>query len=280
MIELLLPLISFTIAFFSSLAGLSGAFLLIPFQVSVLGLVDPTVNATNFLYNVIAIPSGVYRYAKERRFLWILAISMISGVIPGIFVGSLIRTTVLLEAEKFKIFVGLVLLYLGIRTFYTVLRRDKINEKFKEFGVLKAELKMHKKGVGLTEFEFWGEIYKFSPIKVCLVALLIGIIGGIYGVGGGVLLTPIVVTLFRLPLYTIAGASLFGTFIASIAGVLNYTALGYPPNLRIGILLGIGGFFGVYNGARIQKYVPERIIRTILSLLILALAFRYLSVLV
>ncbi len=84
---LLTFLTAFVVAFFASPAGVSGAFLLLPFQVSVLGIIDPTVNATNFLYNTIAIPSAVYRYWKERRMLWILAFVMIVGYLPGIYVG-------------------------------------------------------------------------------------------------------------------------------------------------------------------------------------------------
>ena len=63
------PLIPFFTAFFissfTSMAGVSGAFLLLPFQVSVLHYSAPSVSATNHVFNVVAIPSGVYRYIKE-----------------------------------------------------------------------------------------------------------------------------------------------------------------------------------------------------------------------
>jgi hypothetical protein len=34
---------------------------------SVLGFVSPSVTPTNLVFNITAIPSGVYRYLKERR---------------------------------------------------------------------------------------------------------------------------------------------------------------------------------------------------------------------
>ncbi len=58
---LLPPLISLVISFFTSMGGISGAFLLLPFQMSVLGYTAPSVSGTNHVFNIFAIPSGVYR---------------------------------------------------------------------------------------------------------------------------------------------------------------------------------------------------------------------------
>ena len=46
------PMVAFAISFFTSMAGISGAFLLLPFQVSILGFTGPSVSATNLLYTV------------------------------------------------------------------------------------------------------------------------------------------------------------------------------------------------------------------------------------
>jgi uncharacterized membrane protein YfcA len=43
-------LVAFFISFFTSMAGVSGAFLLLPFQMSVLGLATPAVSATNLVF--------------------------------------------------------------------------------------------------------------------------------------------------------------------------------------------------------------------------------------
>ena len=65
--------VAFVVSFFTSMGGVSGAFLLLPFQVSVLGFTSPAVSSTNLVYNIVAIPSGVYRYIKEGRMAWPLA---------------------------------------------------------------------------------------------------------------------------------------------------------------------------------------------------------------
>lgn len=63
-------IVAFVVSFFTSMGGVSGAFLLLPFQVSVLGFTSPSVSPTNLVYNIVAIPSGVYRYIKEGRMAW------------------------------------------------------------------------------------------------------------------------------------------------------------------------------------------------------------------
>ena len=257
-------LTAFIIALVTSPAGISGAILLMPFQISVLGIRDPSANATNFLYNVIAIPSGVYRYWREGRFLWILSSFMILGYFFGIFSGAIIRTKFLIEFARFKLVVGIVLLFLGI----SVLR------PLKRYAVAKA-IVVEKMSIWKVKFRM-DRIYEFEPIKVFTASLLIGIIGGIYGVGGGALISPILIGLFRLPPYAIAGANLFGTFISSVFGIFSYSLLGYNPKLDIGLSMGLGGLFGIYIGSRIQKYIPEKIIRIALGFLMIILALKYL----
>jgi len=61
------PLVAMVVSFFTSMGGVSGAFLLLPFQVSVLNYTSPGASGTNFIFNVVAIPSGVYRFHKEKR---------------------------------------------------------------------------------------------------------------------------------------------------------------------------------------------------------------------
>ncbi len=85
------PLAGFVLAFFCSMVGISGAFLLMPFQMSVLGYVAPSVSATNLVFNLVAIPSGVWRYAHEGRMDWPLARLIALGTLPGLLAGWWLR---------------------------------------------------------------------------------------------------------------------------------------------------------------------------------------------
>ena len=108
------PLVAFIISFFTSMAGVSGAFFILPFQMSVFGFTTPSVSSTNFLYNVVGIPGGVYRYIRETRMSWPLTWVIVSGTLPGVLTGYYLRVSYLPDPKSFKFFVGIVLLYIGV----------------------------------------------------------------------------------------------------------------------------------------------------------------------
>ncbi len=287
------PLVAFIVSFFGSMGGISGAFLLLPFQMSFLGYTHPSVSATNQLYNTVAIPSGVWRFIKEGRMLWPLTVVIIVGTLPGVFIGAIIRATWLPDATNFKLFAACVLLYIGGR-----MLRDLMHPSLKQHKAMstmdiktEAHQGMHTAQTNIhniqwnmqrVQYTFQGEEFSFPVRGIFSITLLVGIIGGIYGIGGGAFLSPLFMSFFGLPIYTVAGASLMGTLITSIAGVIFYISIApwYPhlsmqPDWFLGILFGLGGAAGMYIGARCQRYVPAKYIKYILITVLLGTAGQY-----
>ncbi|SHE80262.1 hypothetical protein SAMN02745218_00828 [Desulfofundulus australicus DSM 11792] len=301
------PLVAFLVSSITASAGVSGAFLLLPFMVSVLGFTTPAVSPTNLIYNIVAIPGGLARYIREGRMAWPLTWVVIIATLPGVFVGAWIRIRYLPDPKAFKFFVGLVLLYLGVRLLYETTGRylkskeqtRNLEKKFRErvqqikeesagriAAGLPPEAVVKTRSVSLRkiEYDFWGETFSFSTPVVFTLALVVGLIGGIYGIGGGAIIAPFVVSVLGLPVYTVAGAALAGTFLTSIAGVIVYHLLsltaagaqaGVSPDWLLGALFGAGGLLGTYFGAYLQKYLPERLIRGVLGSLVTFLAISY-----
>jgi len=282
------PLIPFTVAFvvsfFTSMGGVSGAFLLLPFQMSILGYTAPSVSGTNQVFNIVAIPSGVYQYIREERMLWPLTWAVIIGTLPGVFIGAWVRIKYLPDPRNFKLFAGMVLFYIGLRLLW-----DIIKNKDQKKGLQPTHKAGYRSPINLLEsnirkvkFDYDGETHRFSPPIIYIICFLVGIIGGIYGIGGGAIVAPFFVAIIGLPVYTVAGAALMGTFITSVAGVAFYQLLSWiytdmaiAPDWTLGALFGFGGLFGMYLGARTQKYVSARIIKGILCACVLFVAARY-----
>jgi uncharacterized protein len=250
------PAVAFVIALLTTPAGVSGAFLLMPFQMSVLGFVSPAVAPTNLIYNVVSVPGGLARYIKEHRMVWPLAWTIAAATLPGLFLGALIRIRYLPDPRYAKAFVGCVLLYLGVRLL-----------------------------LGRAPDCPSGPIehYSFNPTLVA-VCLTVGVVGGIYGIGGGAMIAPFLMTVLRLPARVVAGASLFGTLVTSVAGVAIFETLARTqlsagtlvrPDWALGILFGLGGLAGSYCGARLQKHLSERWIRLFLGCLVIGLGLNY-----
>jgi uncharacterized membrane protein YfcA len=280
------PLVAFGISFFTSMGGVSGAFLLLPFQVSYLGFDSPSVSATNHIFNIVAIPSGVYRYLKEGRMVWPLTWAVIIGTLPGVLAGSIIRIQYLPDPTSFKRFVAVVLLYIGCRMTGDILRKKSKPNKKTETPLGEKNSVVSNSYFTLKElgYTFEGKQYRVTTFAIMSLSLTVGMIGGIYGIGGGAIIAPFFVSIFRLPIYTVAGAALMGTMITSIAGVLFFQAIApwYPemtvaPDWRLGLLFGFGGFAGMYCGARLQKFVPPRLIKSILTFCLLFTGLKYLG---
>lgn len=282
-----LPLVvAFVISFFTSMAGLSGAFLLLPFQVSFLGFTSPAVSPTNLVFNIVAIPSGVIRYMREGRMIWPLTWVVVAGTLPGVVVGAWVRITYLPDPAAFKVFVGCVLLYLGVRMFWD-LRRKKTNQTPppapEDFVVHSREFNWRR-----MVFDFQGQSYSVSMPVLFSLSLAVGVIGGIYGIGGGAMIAPFYVAICGLPIHAVAGAVLMGTFVTSVAGVAFFQAvapfyansgLAVAPDWLLGGLFGLGGLGGMYLGARMQRLVPAVWLKALLAVLMLFVAVRYLGAL-
>jgi uncharacterized membrane protein YfcA len=300
------PLVALIVSFFTSMGGVSGAFLLLPFQMSFLNFTSPSVSATNFVYNVVAIPSGVFRFIREGRMAWPLTWVVIIGTLPGVFIGYYLRVLYLPDPKAFKLFVGCVLLYIGMRLIYELTGKASsgkakmraLEEKFRERTKQIRERQKSRVASGLPpeavvktvsvslkeiEYEFWGEKFSFNTAGMLVLAAIVGVIGGTYGIGGGAIIAPFCVAVFHLPVYTVAGAALMGTFLTSVLGVTFYSIMPVKagmvtsPDWMLGFLFGAGGFIGIYLGARFQKFVPQKAIKLMLGTIIVFLAIRYIS---
>jgi len=297
------PLVALVISFFTSMGGVSGAFLILPFQMSFLGYTNPSVSATNQLFNIVAIPSGVYRYIREGRMVWPLTWVVIIGTLPGVFIGAVVRIVYLPDPKNFKLFAAAVLLYIGVRIFRDLVRKSppgpekaSSERRFQELvrqyrkrdealqGARGALPAVHMTHFSLKRlgYEFYGERFDIPVWGTFALSFVVGIVGGIYGIGGGAIMAPFFVSFFHLPVYTVAGAALMGTFITSVGGVAFYEAMAplYPhmsvaADWRLGILFGLGGMCGMYLGARCQKFVPAKAIKWMLSGIIIFTALKY-----
>lgn len=231
--------------------GVSGAVFLLPVQLSVLHVPSPAVTPTNLLFNVVSGPGALLRYARSGQLRSPLARQLIVGTVPGVICGAVLRVFVFSGGQAFRLIAAAVLLPLGawlcMRTLF-------------------AQSMMPQR--------------EWPAARVTGLAMCIGVVGGIYGIGGGSILGPILVGRGQ-PVAVVAPAALASTFAASIVGALTYAALAFvkhgdiAPNWPLGLLCGAGGLIGGYLGARLQPLVPETVLRLLLGLTAIAVGACY-----
>jgi uncharacterized protein len=234
----------------STPAGVSGAVFLLPFQVSVLGTASSAATPTNLLYNVVATPGALYRYWRQGQTGGQLTAVLLVGTIPGVIGGAVIRALVLPGPQALEIIIAVVLIPLG---------------------------------AWLAVFAKPGDDaphLALSARQIVGAALVVGIVGGIYGIGGGAILAPLLVGSGRSP-REVAPATLTSTFVTSVAGVATFAVLSVShdssvaPDWGVGVALGVGGSLGGYLGALAQPHLADRVIRRILGLLVTAIGASY-----
>lgn len=246
--DLVALLAGFVLATVTTPVGVSGAVFLLPVQLSVLDVPNPRVTPTNLLYNVVAGPGGLAKYLRDPGFDRALALQLLSGSLPGVVIGAVIRVYVAADPDTFRLLAAAVLLPVGL----FILRRPAPGS------------------IGR----------RLAPRTVRSLALVVGVVGGMYGVGGGSILGPILVGT-GMTVAAVAPAALLSTWVTSIVGVATYAvvALDAPgtvsPDWSLGIAAGIGGLLGGWLGASLQIRIPERGLRTLLGVVAIALSGLY-----
>jgi uncharacterized protein len=195
--ELVAVSAAFAIAVVATPAGISGAVLLLPFQVSVLGTPSPAVTPTNLLYNVFATPGALYRHRRQQQAGGRLALVLIAGTLLGVVAGSVIRVELLPGPKVFELVVAAVLIPLGI---WLALSRSAPREKTgRHFARSRCQRLSSWRGV-------------------------VGCVGGIYRIGAVLSSRLILIGSGRSP-REVAPAALASTFVTSVAGVVTFTIL-------------------------------------------------------
>jgi len=239
------------ISIVTSPVGVSGAVFLLPVQLSVLQVPNPAVTPTNLLFNVVSGPGALARYRRNGQLGGPLARLLVAGAVPGVMLGAIIRVFAIPGPQIFRLVAAAVLLPLGLWLCARVLRP------------------------GIPDRS------PLSRRSILGLGLITGTVGGIYGIGGGSILGPVLAGR-GTPMTQIAPAALASTFLTSIVGAGTYGILALTttgdiaPHWTLGLLCGTGGLIGGYFGARLQPYLPEKALRLLLGTLATALAVLYL----
>jgi uncharacterized protein len=242
----------FLIATITSPVGVSGAVFLMPVQMSLLGVPSPQVTPTNLLYNLVSGPGALVGYARLRQFRGSLTWLLVLGSAPGVIVGAVLRVYVVDDPALFRLVAAAVLLPTGAFILHSTHRRAASRPRA-----------------------------PWRPRLITSAAFVVGVLGGMYGIGGGSILGPILVG-SGLALSRVAPAALASTFVTSVVGVIAFALLGLhaperpiAPDWSLGLMCGIGGLVGGFLGASLQPRLPERHLRTGLGLAAVGLAVFY-----
>jgi uncharacterized membrane protein YfcA len=109
-------------------------------------------------------------------------------------------------------------------------------------------------------------------LVIGLGAMAAGFLGSLTGLGGGVVIVPLLVLVFRVDLYYAMGASLVSVIATSSGAAAAYVKEGYS-NIRIGMFLEIATTLGALAGAFLAAVVAPGAISVVFGVVLLVSAY-------
>ena len=117
-----------------------------------------------------------------------------------------------------------------------------------------------------------------KTISLLLLGLLAGVVGGMFGIGGGLLMVPGMVLLLGFTDKQAVGTSLATILLpVGILGVFEHYKAG-NVDLRVAALLGIGFVFGSFAGAAFinQPFISKNTFKLMYAVFLILVAAKYL----
>jgi uncharacterized membrane protein YfcA len=193
-------------------------------------VMKPTALALNILVAGVA----TFKFYRAGLFSWGLFWPFAIASIPAAFLGG----AVMLPARSYKIVVGVVLLYAAVWMFRSAMRP--------------ISKETHP-----------------PPLWAALIAgLAIGFLSGLTGVGGGIFLSPLLLSMGWAETRATSGVAAPFILVNSIAGLLGHIAsvAQLPPSVPVwGAAALLGGWIGASYGS---KRAPVPVLRQLLSLVL------------
>lgn len=111
-----------------------------------------------------------------------------------------------------------------------------------------------------------------TDLLLALSGLAAGAFGALLGLGGGILIVPILTLGFGVPLTAAIGTSLI-CVIATSTGAAAINVRAGRADVRLGMTLGAGTVLGALTGAVVAGFLPERLLAALFAALLTYTAF-------
>lgn len=109
-------------------------------------------------------------------------------------------------------------------------------------------------------------------LKLAAIGTLAGIFSGLFGVGGGTVIVPLLIFWFGYGERLATGTSLGAIVLIGLLGAVAQGGLYGNVHLGTGLLLSVPAILGVVMGTAIQQRIPQRAVSLLFAVLLVAVA--------
>ena len=266
-------LLGILIGFLIGLFGVGGGFLLTPLLKVVFGIPYPIAVGSSLLQIFVNSCIAAFRHWRNQNVDIKLGLILAAGAVAGTEVG--VRILTLLQRSDF--------LQINNRLFSPVDLVLNLLFLVLLSGVAIFILFETSRGSGSQEVDTavsrWlrtvrlqpslsfprSKIVSYSLWIPLFLALFVGVLTGLMGVGGGFVNFPLLIYVIGVPTHIAVGTSVFQILLASGYGASRHVFLGNVEILLVALLF-VGSFFGVQLGVKASRVLGGRSIRRYFAL--------------
>ena len=245
----MLALAGILIGIYGSMIGAGGGLIAVPLLILILRLEpDIAVGTSLFMTLFVAISASIV-FLRQGRVDKGLALRFSIFTIPGAIAGAFIVDNV--ELTIFRTLFGVLMIASSI---YLLI------------GTEEKSAGRSMKGLRRVVTDSHGEVFEFKVRMVVgyLVSFLVGFASSFFGIGGGIIMVPLMIGILGIPAQVAIATSQLMIVITASGGTLTHFQLGNVA-LNIALPLTIGGIIGAQIGARAIRRAKGRSIKLLLT---------------
>lgn len=243
---IILVLIGLTASSLGSLIGMGGGIIVVPALLflgslpSFAHLTPQVVVGTSLFTMIFTGLSSTLAYMKQKTVDYKSGLIFLIGSGPGSILGA--WATERLDLHSFNIYFGIFILFISV----VLVVKDKLKPipYRKDRGIIRTFTDNTDK-----TFE-----YGFNPFVGILIALVVGFLSGIFGIGGGSLMVPTMILVFFFPPHVAVATSMFMILPTSILSSITHISLG-----NVNWLYALALIPGAWIGAKVGAYLNQKL---------------------
>jgi len=245
------------IGILGTLIGAGGGFLHVPMLIILYGFSPQHAIGTSMAVVFLNTLSGTFAYVTHKRIDYELGVKFSVFAVPGVIMGALLAQK--FNLLFFSLFFSLLLMVLAYILIF-----------LKEFSLVRMKAMSTPKTRVFDDA--LGQRHSYAPdVSIGFAGcFLIGIISGLFGMGGGLLHVPLM-NFLGIPIHIATATSHLMIVITSFFGAVTFIGL-HSIDLNYAVFLGVGTILGAYYGTKIASFTDSDVIKKILALTLILVA--------
>ena len=264
---LLILFFGFVVGFMSGLFGVGGGFLMTPLLIF-MGIPPSTAVGTESVQILGSSVSGAIAHSRKKNIDYEIGIFLLIGGIFGSTIGVILFNFLkesgnldLIINILYVIFLSVIGTLMLIESTISLVKEEKniVRKKKKRnfLDYLPLKLKFRHSGIYI------------SIILPISVGIITGLLASLMGVGGGFIMVPAMIYLFRMGTVSAIGTSLFQIVFVTLNSSILQATYNLSVDLILAIFLLIGGVIGAQYGSKFTSRFKGEQLRVLLALIVI-----------